>query len=128
MVQASRVHSRQTENTRDKLYIVLRQDLLPGLRAAQACHVLREFGEDYPEIDAEWFKDSNTIVLLDAPDEKALDALAKKAVQTDVPCSVFWEIDLDNSLTALALGPKGKKLVSGLPLAFKQEVVAPPAA
>lgn len=119
MVQAARVYSRQSDTTRDKLYLITRANLPTGLRAAQFCHVSREFVSDYPETDLAWFQDSNTLVLLELPDEKALEELVIKAVQEGVPCSLFLEADLDNSLTAIALGPQGRKLVRKLPLAFR---------
>jgi len=102
-----------------KLYLVTRQDLPPGARAAQLCHALRQFGEDHPEVDRDWFRRSNTLVLLEGKDEHALSDLADKARLSGVPVAVFREPDLADALTAIAVGPKGKRLVRGLPLALR---------
>ena len=121
MVQAARIYSRQTEATREKLYLITRANLPAGLRASQFCHVLREFVSDYPETDLEWFRDSNTLVLLEVADEKALEELVIKGVQDGQQCSLFMEADLDNSLTAIAMGPGAKRLLRSLRLAFKEK-------
>ena len=101
-----------------KLYLVTRRNLLPGARAAQLCHALRAFVEEHPDVDRRWFERSNTLVLLEVDDEDALMRLAWQAVMTGVPWSLFREPDLDNAVTAVAIGPAGKALVRRLPLAL----------
>ena len=103
-----------------KLYIITRSDLPAGARAAQACHAMRQWSADQPEEDRTWFEDSNTLVLLEAPDEPALEALLGRARDKDVPHAVFREPDLQDALTAVAIGWKGRRLVSRLPLALKE--------
>jgi peptidyl-tRNA hydrolase len=120
MVQAASIFSRPSESRR-KLYLIVRADLPIGLQAAQAVHAQREFVHDYAEQEGEWYKESNTVVILNAENIDGLKALATKAIEQGIPCSAFCEIDLDNSLTAIALGWQAKKLVSSLPLAFKQK-------
>ena len=39
----------------DKLYVITRSDLNFGQQASQLCHALRQFSNDHPEIDKEWF-------------------------------------------------------------------------
>jgi peptidyl-tRNA hydrolase len=101
-----------------KLYLVTRKDLAPGARASQLVHAMRQFTEEHPGVDREWFTRSNTVVLLEVPTEQVLEKLEQKARIADVPVSIFREPDLDNALTALTLGPSGAKLVRNLPLAF----------
>ena len=107
---------RSTRTTPPKLFIVGRRDLPPGLRVAQMFHAARQFAEEYPEIEGTWFRESNTIVLLEVPDEAALLELASRA--EGVPTSEFSE-EPDLGLTALALAPEGYRLVSSLPLALR---------
>lgn len=101
-----------------KLFIVGRSDLPPGLRVAQMFHAARQFAADHPETERDWFERSNTIVLLVVPDREALEALATRARGREVESSEFSE-EPDMGLTALALGPDGRKLVSSLPLALR---------
>lgn len=101
-----------------KLFLVTRQDLAPGLRAAQLCHALRAFGEEHPAVDREWFTSSNTLVCLETRTEEELRLLLGQARGEGVAVSEFLEPDLDNALTAIALGPEGRRLVRRLPLAL----------
>jgi len=99
-----------------KLYIIVREDLAVGLQAAQACHALREFAEDYPKLDRDWFENSKTLVLLNVPDELSLYELAEKAEGKGIECVLNKEPDLDDQATSLALGPGAKSLVRPLQL------------
>lgn len=103
---------------RDRLYLITRSDLPPGARAAQLCHALREFVAVYPDHDRRWFETSNTLVLLEAENASELLVLRDRANDRDIPVVVFREPDLDNAITALAIGPSGRRLVRDLPLAL----------
>lgn len=105
-----------------KLYLVTRRDLSPGDRASQLCHAMRLFVEEHPVIDAGWYKQSNTLVLLEVEDEAALRALKLRIQKRDVPCSAFHEPDLNNAFTALAVAPSGRSSVAHLPKAFSGSV------
>lgn len=99
-----------------KLYIIVRGDLSPGLQAAQACHALREFVQTHPELDAEWFARSKTLVLLQARDKPHLESLSCKATEIEVHQAQNFEPDLGGELTAIALASEAKSLVRTLPL------------
>ena len=101
-----------------KLYLVVRRDLPPGARAAQLCHALRAFVEAHPAEDQAWFRQSNTLVLLEVESEQRLALLLSQAKEKQIACADFREPDLGDSLTAIAVAPGGKKLVRGLPLAL----------
>lgn len=107
----------------EKLYIVVRADLPPGLQAAQAMHAQREFAERYPEIEARWHKDSNTVAILSVPDEDTLFDLLTSLEKSGVAVSEFREPDLDLlhnlSLTAICVEPKGGQALRHLPLALR---------
>lgn len=103
----------------DKLFIITRSDLPPGARAAQSAHTALAFAFTFPEAARRWHEQSNNIVLLEAPDEDALCALAHRARVAGVPCITFTEPDLGDATTGVALGPTGYRIVSNLPLAFR---------
>ncbi len=101
-----------------KLFLVTRADLAHGPQAIQSAHALREFSEHHPEIDREWYRTSNTLILKAVADEKALRRLADRARARGIRFSAFHEPDMGNAMTALAIEPSGKSLVQGLPLAL----------
>ena len=103
-----------------KLYAIVCSGLSPGAKACQAAHALRAFADAYPFIEAAWWRHSNTLVLLEA-DEAALHALEARASAEGVSCVRFVEPDWapEGTLTALVVGPEGRRLVSSLPLAFR---------
>lgn len=101
-----------------KLYIVTRADLPPGARAVQSAHAMREFAAEHPNIEKRWHESSNTLVMLEAPDEAALERILLDASEAGIPAAFFREPDLKHSVTAIALGPGARKLerVRHLPL------------
>ena|SRR5688572_14311747 len=106
----------------EKLYIVVRADLKPGLQLAQACHALREFAARHPDLDTAWYRGSNNLVVLQVANEVALKGLME-TVLSETPntcCADFREIDLGNQLTAVAFEDGARKFVSSLPLALRQ--------
>ncbi len=103
----------------ERLYVVTREDLPPGLQLAQSCHAVSQFSDNYPELYREWLHGANNIVCLAVPDEPALQALIGRAREKS-PTSFFIEPDLGGELTAIALGDAAKRLVSRLPLALRE--------
>lgn len=94
-----------------KLYLITRKDLSLGLRTAQLCHAFREYVEQYPEMERLWYTTSNTVVVIDSfHHEQALAAFADKLRSRGVSVAEFREPDLDNALTALAVGPEGSSM------------------
>ena len=103
----------------EKLYVIVRNDLTPGLQIAQACHALREFVADHPALDRAWHEGQRNIVVLQVPGLRELERLAAVAVDQRIPLSRFTEPDLQDQLTAVALARDGEALVSSLPLALR---------
>lgn len=105
-----------------KLHLVVREDIPPGLQAAQLVHAATEFMSEYPEMAAAWRRDSNCVALLAVPDEAALKSLARRA-RVRALVSEFKEPDLGESLTAIAVSPSsgGRRICGGLPLAFREK-------
>lgn len=97
--------------------MVVRGDLDPGAVVAQACHGLRSFADGYPELDRQWYEGSNNLVVVQVPDEPALQELRRRAQERGEPVTAFYEPDLGDTLTALAL--MGTRLCSSLPLALR---------
>lgn len=106
----------------EKLFVIVRADLPAGLQVAQACHALRQFVAEHPEVDKAWFEGSNNLVVLQVPSEGDLTTLASRA--HEVPTSVFREPDMGDQVTAIALGPTGSALVAQLPLALRTKLAA----
>jgi len=104
-----------------KLHLVTRSDLPAGPQAVQAVHALREFIREHPEEDRVWYEKSNTIAFLAVQDEASLQDLLARARIQGIPASGFKEPDRDNELTAVAIGPSGKRLCRRLPLALAED-------
>jgi hypothetical protein len=64
---------------------------------------------------------SEYICILAAENEEELKNLMQQAAELYIPCEGFREPDLNDSLTAIALGPgiKSKSLCANLKLALK---------
>ena len=77
---------------------------------------MREFVEQHPEEERIWYENSNTIVLLEVPDEMEIYELAGCASAHEVSASVFYEPDLNGQATAVALGIGAEWLCRKLPL------------
>lgn len=103
----------------EKLYVVVRSDLEPGARAAQLCHAAIAFVFRHGGRAAEWFWDSNNLVLLECTDESALLELVRSARAAAVRYAVFQEPDFGMSHTAAAFSSEARRLLSRLPLALK---------
>ncbi len=99
-----------------RLYIVGRADLGPGLRAAQVGHAAFAFAIEHPDITRRWHP--NYLILLEAKDLSELKRYERLAKKLHVKYSSWQEPDLCGELTALAFAPSwlSKKLCSRLPL------------
>lgn len=97
-----------------------------GHQAVQAAHVAFNFSLEYPEMTREWFTKSQYLVILSVPCEADLESLGRDADGLHLRVSRYCEPDLDNSLTAIALGPQeaSRLLVARLPLAMREEALA----
>lgn len=103
-----------------KLFVVIRNDLAPGLQAAQAVHAKELFSHEHPEVNSEWYEKSNNIVLLQVPNKESLVELAYRMMQEKIALSLFREPDLQDEPTALALSPQAARHLSSLPLALRK--------
>jgi hypothetical protein len=84
--------------------------------------VVAEFASDYPQEYSKWHKESNSIVVVAAKDERELYAFREKLSKKGLKYSEFLEPDIGWSLTALAIVPceQAKKVCSNFPLAGKK--------
>ncbi len=103
----------------EKLYVVVRGDLIPGVQAVQAMHAARQFAEDHREREARWFAESNHIGLLSVSGLPELLALEREAVRRHLPSSRFEEPDLGGATTAITLPPEARRLCARLGLALR---------
>ena len=103
-----------------------RRDLHPGAQASQLTHAAQQFDKEHFDVQNEWYFKSNHLVLLTCENEESLKNLLVKAQIKGIKCSAFTEPDFDNQLTAVTFEPCEDtcKLVSNLPLAFKEYTTA----
>lgn len=90
-----------------------RADLAPGVQATQAVHAALEYaaaGHPVPQ----------TLAVLCARDELDLCWLLGDAQRDGIPAVGFHEPDLDDHLTAVALGPDAARLCRRFPLLFAE--------
>ncbi len=97
-----------------KLYIIVSKTLSVGLKCAQACHALRLFGASYPDLDHDWYENSNNIVVLEHDD---IPSMAELLQDLGLNVACFHEPDLDDEMTALCVEPAGKRHLRKLRLA-----------
>jgi hypothetical protein len=104
------------------MYIVTRADLTPGQQATQATHAAFSFSVENPEPVSQWHDASNNLVLLAVPDEEALRDLGTALLERGHTCVPFYEPDLDDALTAIAVAPsdEASRMLSHLPLALRE--------
>lgn len=129
MARAPGVTSREVGGSKppsramEKLYIIVRNDLDPGLQCAQACHAQHLFTQRFPELIEAW---EGNLVVLQTPDEAHLDAMYENLSGGPrnkgeiYPAAAFFEPDLDEEMTAIAVSGEAGKFLSSLPLALKQ--------
>lgn len=95
-----------------RMYVVVRNDLAPGLQIAQACHAAYAFGLYSPDESRE-----NLVVL--STDKASLETLVAAVAQRDGGHVPFYEPDLGDELTACAFDETSRKALSCLPLALR---------
>ena len=104
-----------------KLIVITRRDLSPGYQAVQAAHAAIEFQHEHPEIAKEWNTYSKYLIFLTVENEHQLNRFLDKIKFYELKYTLFFEPDIGNQLTAIALEPSERagKLTSNLPLALK---------
>lgn len=104
-----------------KLTTITRRNLAPPIQAVQSTHSAIDFVMKYPRESYEWHKNSNFLCQLAAKDEWELEEYAQKAESLGLKIIKFFEPDLENTLTSIAIQPSEitKKLVRKLPLMLK---------
>lgn len=98
-----------------------RADLSVGAQLAQTAHAATEFVANHPEEAASWRATSNSLVVLTAADEVALNHLIDRALVLGIQPTVFREADYGDEITAIALpvGKASRRVCGHLPLGGK---------
>lgn len=101
--------------------MIVRGDLPFKHQAVQAGHAAIQFQHQHKSLAEEWHDKSNHLVYLEAKDESDLAMYIHKLSDLKIAHSVFIEPDFGHQITAVAIEPceKARKLLSNLPLAFK---------
>lgn len=116
------IQDQSPETTRyNKLYVVVRDDLLPGQQAAQAVHAAFQFALEHSETSADWHP--GTLIVLSADRDQFFVARAY-AILCGIEHSIFIEPDYEPwpevYAIALAPGAASASIVSHLPLALRE--------
>ena len=98
-----------------KLRIIVDAHLSTGQQVAQSLHAAIEFTQEHPQKTRHWHRVSNSIICMASQD---IEAFHRKCLEKGIIHSCFYEPDMDNRLTAIALEPtaESRKLTSSLPL------------
>ena len=102
----------------ERLYIVVRNDIAPGLQIAQSCHALRAFVERFPELDRAWHESSSNIVVVQCADMPELLCTRDELRAHGVPLAEFFEPDLGGQMTAIAVSGEAKRWLRRYSLAL----------
>jgi hypothetical protein len=102
----------------ERLIIVVRADLDPGLITAQVGHAVAAFAVAFPGVLRSWHLNDRNIVVLASRDELHLRELYQK-LAPDTLSACFSEPDLNDELTAFACSQAPKQF-SSLPKALKR--------
>lgn len=111
----------------EKLYIITRRDLAPGLQCAQVAHAAFQFAYEHRPLAAQWLRESNFLIILSCEDELALSEFGRHIESHNIPVTWFTEPDINDEITAIALAPSPRtvELCEKLPLAMRELMVKP---
>ena len=103
-----------------RLIVVTRGDLTPGLQLAQSGHAISQFFLEQRELAEKW--NNQYLISLSVPSKEKLETLLLKLMKKNISVSYFTEPDLDDELTSISfietLETKG--LTSSLPLTLSE--------
>lgn len=102
---------------------MVRRDLPDGYQAVQSSHALIDFIMKHPEVARDWHENSNYLGQFSVADENDLGMLMEKAIGKGIKVVPFYEPDLNDELTAIALEPslESRRITSSLPLMLKRK-------
>lgn len=100
----------------DRLYVLVRSDLAPGLQLAQACHALQAFNDQHPARAKAW---AGNIAVLAVSSQQHLAEVVCPLQREGVPVAVFCEPDEGGAATAAAIDGTATKRLSSLLLALR---------
>ncbi len=105
-----------------KLVTVTRKDLSAGYQLVQSGHAIAEWIKHFPELFAEWNKQSNYLVSLSTDNERTLQHLYDKLQWHGANVVAFYEPDIDNQMTAICYygTPEMRKHTQKLDLALSE--------
>ena len=95
-----------------------------GYKAVQSTHAAINFIFEHHGRASPWFRNSNTLIQLEAKDENHLKRLIRECQKKGICHTVFREPDIGNQITGLAMepSPTTRKVVAHLPLLFKDKI------
>ena len=105
-----------------KLRVITRRDIPAGYQAVQASHAAIQFQHEHTQLASDWYNNSNYLVFLSVANLEELESFLDKVKSKGIIHSAFYEPDINNQLTAIALEPSevAQKICSSLPIALKE--------
>ena len=99
---------------KQRLYIILRDDLTPGRKLAQTSHLSHAFSDEHKAAYLDWKESSNTVKIMEAPHEE-IATLKGEAQARGILVSEFIEPEYPDYggpiVTGIVVAPCGGKLV-----------------
>lgn len=113
-----------TSRIMERLYVVTRKDLIPGLQLAQSVHAAVAFVHQFPELEGKWYTISNNLACLACENEEELKARLELVKAHGLSATEFREPDLGDALTSFSVESGAKKLLRDLPVALQDLIAA----
>lgn len=102
-----------------RLIIITRSDLSPGLQISQSGHSIAQFHLDHPDLASKW--NNNYLISLSVNSEKKLESVLNKLLGMGIPISYFCEPDINDELTSICFleSDKTNKVTNKLRLSLE---------
>lgn len=106
--------------------MVTHAGLSRGQKATQSTHAAFKFAHEHPVITDDWYLNSTYLVLVTAKSSYHLELIADQAEQADLVVSRWFEPDMGDELTAIAIAPSliASKLMANLPLTLREPAMS----
>lgn len=88
--------------------IIVRDDLSPGYKVAQSAHALADFAIRFENEFKQWQLGSNYLYCLEATEYK-IQRILSKLDDLKIKYNIFFEPDIGNEMTSVAIEPISRK-------------------
>ena len=108
------------EHQVQRLIVITRSDLKPGLQIAQSGHAISQFLLDYPDLGKKW--NNNYFISLSVNSEHKLQKILSQLFDMGISVSYFTEPDINDELTSVCFleSDKTKRITSKLRVSLEK--------